>query len=602
MDSNPEVGTNFGYSLDVDTYANEILIGAPFEINNKNQEGAVYRYTYGGGSYGIITGYIPCNITAPVTILINGYAVALPAGDATIVANTIISANITNVTASSSEDNILTIQVISIDLSYINAKLTVSVLDKEILDQLGIQIYTQTQLINDPHSQGRTEFGHVIKFNELGSFIVSAPVSSRYAETTFDASDDENYNNDTLFDNNTTQFVDSFVNAGAVYMYDYLPVYNETVSNPGAYVYAQSVNALNVDYGGQPYYGTALEFTGNYAMIGTPNFRPGYDNGQVVIYNNQSGESDWTVYRNSAPIVNTDAIQNAQLYSISTNNTLNNLDYIDPLQGKILGAVRQNLDIISNADPANYNSPDATNKGSAVWGPSDLGKLWFDTSTTRFVNYHQSNDVVYNSVWWGRVFPGSDVRVCSWITSDVLPIAYPGPGTPNNLDNYVVQYRLNSTGSIVPVYYYWVRNTNIVFNQIGKTLSDTICESYISTPLATGISYMAPIQPNVFGLYNCASNINASDTALHIGFATGTNDDVSHSVYSLIRSNYADDFLPGLPGTGTNIVPGSLYNKMLESFSGVDRTGEVVPDPNLPKPVQSGILTRPRQSFFYNRF
>ena len=601
MDSNPEVGTNFGYSLDVDNYANELLIGAPFEINNKNQEGAVYRYTYGGGSYGIITGYTECNVTADVTILINGYAVTIPAGNASTTADAIASANITNVTASSI-DNILTIQVISIDLAYINAKLTVSVLDKDILDQLGIKIYTQTQLINDPHSQGRTEFGHTIKFNSSGSFVVSAPVSSRYAETTFDASDDENYDNDTLFDNNTTQFLDSFVNAGAVYMYDYLPVYNETTTNPGAYVYAQSVNALNVDYGGQPYYGTALEFTNDYVMIGTPNFRPGYDNGQVIIYNNATGEPDWAVYRNSAPIVNVDAIQNAQLYSISTNNTLSNLDYIDPLQGKILGAVRQNLDIISNSDPANYNSPDATNKGSAVWGPSELGKLWFDTSTTKFVNYHQSDDVVYNSVWWGRVFPGSDVKVYSWVTSDLLPIAYQGPGTPNNFDNYVIQYKLNSTGSIVPIYYYWVRNTNIVFNKIGKTLSDTICESYISTPLATGISYMAPIQPNVFGLYNCKSDINSTDTALHIGFATGTNDDVSHSVYSLIRSNYADDFLPGLPGVGATLVPESLYNKMLESFSGVDQTGGVVPDPQLPKPVQSGILVRPRQSFFYNRF
>jgi len=602
VDSNPEVGTNFGYSLDVDNYANEILIGAPFEINSQNEEGAVYRYTNSGGSYGIVTGTTECNVLTPVTILVNGYSVLIPAGNASTVASAIASAKITNVTASASANNILTIQVISVDLAYINAKLTVSVLDATVLDQLGIQLYTQTQLINDPHSQGRTQFGSTIKFNESGSFVVSAPASARYSDTTFDASDDENYNNDTLFDNNTTQWIDSFNNAGAVYMYDYLPVYNESVINSGAYVYAQSVNALNENYGSQPYYGTALDFNNNYVVIGTPNFRPSYNNGQVIIYNNASGETDWSVYRNSAPIVNTDAIQNVQLYSVTTNNTLDNLDYIDPLQGKILGAVSENLDITSNADPANYNSPDATNKGSTIWGAEELGKLWFDTSTTKFVNYHQSDDVVYNSVWWGRVFPGSDVRVYSWITSDVLPILYQGPGTPRSLDNYVIQYRLNSTGTIVPIYYYWVRNTNIVFNQLGKTLSDTICESYIATPISTGISYMAPIQPNVFGLYNCGSNINNTDTALHIGFATGTNDDVSHSVYSLIRSNYADDFLPGLPGIGDTLVPESLYNRMLESFSGVDQTGAVVPDPYLPKPVQSGILVRPRQSFFYNRF
>ena len=89
-------------------------------------------------------------------------------------------------------NNILTIQVISVDLAFINAKLTVSVLDADVLDQLGIQLYTQTQLINDPHSQGRTQFGSTIKFNSSGSFVVSAPASARYAETTFDASDDEN--------------------------------------------------------------------------------------------------------------------------------------------------------------------------------------------------------------------------------------------------------------------------------------------------------------------------------------------------------------------------------------------------------------------------
>ena len=598
VDSNPEIGTQFGYSLDVDNYANEILIGSPFELNSQNQEGAVYRYTNSGGSYGLIVGTTACNVTTPVTILVNGYSVNIPAGNASVVANAIASANITNVTASAA-NNILTIQVISVDLAFINSKLTVSVLDADVLTEMGIKVYTQTQLINDPHSQGRTQFGSTIKFNSSGSFVVSAPVSARYAETTFDASDDENYDNDTLFDNNTTQFVDSFVNAGAVYMYDYLSVYNETVINSGAYVYAQSVNALNVDYGAQPYYGTALDFNNNSVMIGTPNFRPGVDNGQVVIYNNSSGQSDWSIYRNSAPVVNTSAIQNVQLYSVSTNNTLDNLDYIDPLQGKILGAVRENLDIVSNADPASYN---LDNNASTVWGPLQVGKLWFDTSTTRFVNYHQSDDVVYNSQWWGRVFPGSDVKVCTWITSDTLPISYQGPGTPRSIDEYAVQYSLNSTGSLVPVYFYWVRNTNIVFQKLGKTLSDTICESYIATPLATGISYMAAIQPNIFGLYNCGSNINDTDTALHIGFSTGTSDDVSHSVYSLIRSNYADDFLPGLPGIGDTLVPESLYNRMLESFSGVDQTGAVVPDPWLPKPVQSGILVRPRQSFFYNRF
>ena len=594
------IGEQYGYSLDTNTYGTEILVGSPFQINSDNQEGAVYRYTDGGGKYGIITGLIDCNVVTATTILLNGYAIAIPVGNATVVANAIASANVTNVTATAM-DGKLVISTISNDLANINDKLNLVTLNGNDLYQLGISKYQLTQTINDPHSQGRTQFGTTVKFNESGSFVVSSPVSTRYEETTFDASDDDNYNNDTLFDNNTTQYIDTYDNAGAVYMFDYLGNYNESLSNVGQFVYAQSINAFNVDYGSQPYYGTALDFNNNQVVVGTPNFKPAVNNGQVVIYQNASGVQDWAVFRNSTPIVDVNAIQNAQLYSASTNNTLVNLDYIDPLQGKILGAVAENIDITSNRDPAAYNSPNATNTASIVWGAKQVGKLWFDTSTTKFVNYHQSNDVVYNSKWWGKVFPGSTPAVYSWVTSNVTPDVYAGPGTVRDIDNYAIEYVLNSTGAIVPVYFYWVRNTNKVFTQLDKTLSDTICEAYITAPLSTGIAYFAPLLPNTFGLYNTTEYVNNTDTVLHVGFATGTNDDVSHSAYTLIREN-ADDFLPGLPGTTNVTRPESLYNRMLESMSGVDESGAVVPDPNLPKAVQSGISVRPRQSFFYNRF
>ena len=597
----PRIGVQFGYSLDTNNYGTEILVGAPFEVNASNQEGAVYRYTTSGGAYGYIVGSKECYVYDTTTIMINGYQVTIPTGNAASTAGAINAAKITNVTASASA-NILTIRLVNVKLALMNDKLNLQVLQTQILDQLGITVYTQTQTINDPHQQSRTQFGTTVRFNELGSFVVSAPVAARYSHTTFDMTDDENFDNDTLFDNNTTQWVDRFRNAGAVYMYDYLSVYNENLHNVGKFVYAQSVDDKNEDYGAQPYYGTALDFNSNNVVIGTPGFKPGTTNGQVVVYDNSTGVQNWATYRYSAPVVDTDAIQNVQLYSAITNNTLENLDYIDPLQGKILGVVRENLDVVSNADPAVYNSPTANNQGALVWGERQLGQLWYNTSTTRFVNYHQNDSVTYNSKWWGRVFPGSNVQVLSWITSDQLPVNYTGPGTPYDITSYSIEYTTNSTGALVPVYFYWVRNTNIIFSKTGKTLSDTVCESYIGLPTATGIAYMAPIQPNVFGLYNSGDYINANDSVLHIGFATSRNDDVSHSSYNLIKANYASDFLPGLPGVGSAIEPESLYLKMIDSLAGVDTAGGIVPDPFLPKPVQSGILSRPRQSFFYNRF
>ena len=606
----PRVGVEFGTSVDVNRYANEILIGAPYELSDKNYEGAVHRYTNAGEKYGMIVGDTTCTITTPRTILINGFNVTLPIGDATSAATSINIVSIPNVYATTLNGK-LVISLVDTTIGTAGNKLSLSVVDTATLSEIGITIYSQTQKIMCPHPAGRTQFGTVVKFDKSysGSFIASAPVGARYSATTFDFTDDE-LDNDTVFDNNATQWIDVFTNAGAVYMFDYLSAYNENIDNPGNFVYAQSTNSLDINYGTQPNFGTALDFNSNHVTIGTPNFVPntGY-NGQVITYVSQSSTPDWAVYRSSAPVVDVNGIFNIQLFSALTNDTLENLDYIDPLQGKLLGAVAENIDITSNNDPAGYNSPTNT-QGGIVWSSDKVGQLWFDTSNTRFMNYHQ-NDVSYNSQWWGRVFPGSDVAVYSWISSNVPPSQYTGPGVPYNIDNYSVGGVINAEGLIAPIYYFWARNTNIIFEKLGKTLSDTVLEYYIIQPQATGISYFAPLLPSVYALYNSFAYINANDTVLNIGYATGTNDDVPHNQYSLIRANYADDFLPGTPGSGAGYQyrgavgidqPIGLYNRMLDSMCGVDTAGGVVPDPLLPKAVQTGVLSRPRQGFFYDRF
>jgi hypothetical protein len=134
-------------------------------------------------------------------------------------------------------------------------------------------------------------------------------------------------------------------------MFDYLSAYNENLDNPGKFVYAQSTNAKDLDYGSQPYYGSALDFNENRVVVGATNFSPTTNandtNGQVVTYISASNNPDWTVYRSSSAIVDINGIANIQLFSATTNNTLENLDYIDPLQGKLLGAVAENIDVVS---------------------------------------------------------------------------------------------------------------------------------------------------------------------------------------------------------------------------------------------------------------
>lgn len=130
----------------------------------------------------------------------------------------------------------------------------------------------------------------------------------------------------------------------------------------------------------------------------------------------------WSTYRQSARIVDISKIANIQLFSAETNETLDNLDYIDPLQGKILGAARQNIDIISNNDPWDITLQQPR---ALVWGTGKVGQIWLNTSNMRYVNYHQ-DDISYNSQYWGTLFPDSQVAVYTWVLSNVIPDLYLG--------------------------------------------------------------------------------------------------------------------------------------------------------------------------------
>jgi hypothetical protein len=596
------VGAQFGYAVDTTKYGTEILVGSPFEISENNQEGAVYRFTNSGGKFGIVIGTQECQTTATRELLINGYLVSIPAGNATIAANTINEAKITNVQAAASFDNKLIIQVINKDLTLPNEELIIAAADTVTLTELGVEVYAETQVITAPHKDGPTQFGTVIKFNEHDSVVISAPVATRFSATTFDFTDDENQDNDTVFDNNATQFVDTAPNAGAVYMFDYIANSNESLNNTGKFIYAQSINDRSLKYGFNPLYGQSIDFNDNKVIIGSPNFLPESIDGKVTVYENLIGVKDWQVFRSSSEIVDIEGIQNSQLYSARTNDTLVNLDYIDPLQGKLLGSVRQNIDYVSSIDPASYRNDEQLEIQSGfVWGERNVGELWFDTTNVRFVNYHQ-NDVVYNSKHWGTVFTGSDVAIYTWVESIVQPIDYSGPGTPKDISQFTISTKIDASDIAVPVYYFWVRNTNTIVKHRGKTLSDSILESYIRNPRKSGISFVAPLLSNAFALYNSEEYINDTDTVFQIGYATGTNDDAAHTEFTLIRENFADDFLPGIPRRGVAAEPQGLYDRFLDSLAGVDESGAIVPNPFLPKALQSGILARPRQSFFNSRF
>ena len=593
-------GVAFGNSVDTNVQGSELIVGAPFEISSTNQEGAVYRFTNAGRLYGMVTGTKVAAVTSPDSILINGYAAFIPVASIDGIVAAITKANIPNVYASKTSDDKLIIGLVDVSLGPVNNKLNISATSHTLLQELGIQEYSKTQIITEPESvTGATQFGYTVKFNNHNSFAVSAPVAKRVELTTFDFTDDELYSNDTIFDNNFTNFVDGFAGAGSVYIYDYMPAYNETLINPGKYVFGQTANDRLTKIGRNPHYGYTLAFDEYTLLVGCPNYTQNSYHGRVVAYINSANKPNWNVYRKSNEVVDVTRIQTVQLYNNQNNERLTALDYIDPLQGKLLGVVGENLDYIGSYDPAGYNTE--TKNSNLVWGSEFVGTLWFDTTTTRFVNYHQ-DDIVYNSKYWGKIFPGSTVTIYTWTESLVIPLLYTGTGTPYNVDAFTTTYEIDTTGALVPKYYFWVRNSNVLYKDKGKTLSDTVLELYITDPQSSGLSYFAAYKSNAYGLYNARTNINAKNTSLHISFGEGVNKDAAYNEYKLIRDGYSDDFLAGIPSAYTPFnAPEALYEKLLDSLTGVDVQGKSVPDINLPKLMQQGINVRPRQSFFINR-
>jgi addiction module HigA family antidote len=80
-------------------------------------------------------------------------------------------------------------------------------------------------------------------------------------------------------------------------------------------------------------------------------------------------------------------------------------DFFNPLQGKILGAARRNINYIGAVDPADYNNGPVHNLGNS-WAQEHVGEIWWDTDTVRFIDPNQDN-ITYASRRWGQVFPGS---------------------------------------------------------------------------------------------------------------------------------------------------------------------------------------------------
>ena len=588
--SNAVKNDNFGAALDSCSNDCSLYVGAPNATLNSAGKilvsaGYVERLVNQSRVYGIITS----TNTSPVlvagdTLRINDIVIAVPANPNNTVqglVNAINAANVPNVVAVYNANNTMTLSVKNVLAAAPRSKITVLPgMVGTAFDDLGFETYQFTQRITSPLLAEYSYFGKTVNIDtNADNLTIGAIQGTTYKPNTFDSGT-------TYFDSNSTKFVGPVSQSGVVYTFDYLPSASDSITNPGKFVFGQQI--YDVELQSLDQFGYSIDYTGGVLMIGSPRY--GTNNtGRISIFENPKLTPAWTVLREQKPVVDIKLINSVFTYNAITEAETEFFDFIDPLQGKILGAARQNIDYIGSVDPARYNVG-ATNNYGQRWGQMQIGQIWWDTTNVRFVDPNQ-NDIVYASRRWSQVFPGSRVEVYQWIASPTAPVNYTGPGIPKDVNSYNVSTDVNSQGILTVVYYFWVRELQEVATTKGKTLSTTSIAQYIENPRSSGIPYVAFINASTTALYNANPYLSASDTVLHIEFDRQYTEDNVHVEYELVPQDRADGW-----------ISPTLYRKLQDSLCGVDTIGNPVPDIRLSPANRYGIQFRPRQSMFINRY
>ena len=581
--------SKFGTGITVDHSSSNLFIGAPLYNTPAYQNGAVYRFADAAK----ITGYAIGTVANPTTVIgsalyINGFRVELSGTTLDSVVIDINNANLPGVTASK-VDNKLQI------VSKLGSKTKLYFRDhgNDTTSALGLQAYNLEQIIQHPDFGVGENFGYRVAVNEEGdTLIVSSDKAATLKETTFDSVL-------TTFDKESTHYVDQVKDSGAVYQYELLQDTIESIANTGSYVYTQQLVSPNINPNDR--FGYSIDINKTFAIVGAPgNDLYVADGGMVHLYENPTNQHAWEAIRQQNAKVDLDSFNRIFVFNKETNSIINNLDYIDPAKGKVLGIAEQDIDYKTSFDPASYNIvagwPDQISNFNANyhWTEQQVGRVWWNLSTLRYVDYEQDS-LTYRLKNWGSLFPGSSVDVYEWVESPVVPSLYEsqvGDGEPLYNDDTAYSMVTSAdaeSGIIRTKYYFWVKNKKNTA-PAGKSNSTATLANIIENPQLQGIPYATILQSNAMGLFNVKDLLSSDNVVLHVDYANVRNSNSIHSEFELISENNSN-----------SIIPEKILNKLVDSLAGLDRLGQVVPDNTLNAVDRLGISIRPRQTMISNR-
>ena len=455
--------------------------------------------------------------------------------------------------------------------------------------------YTLQQTITAPSSHANMKFGTSLDLNDDGSrLVIGAENFASSREMKFDSGE-------TTFDLQDTNIVDPNTESGGAFT---ATMYNTK------FVIDDRLTSENMSESDD--FGRGVCIIDNSVFVGAPkdDGNTGGDgstklvnDGTVSCYDlTVIGKYAWNNIVTETALIDTDKLGKVFDFDVGSKQIRGYYDLYDPVKGRLLGVADREINIKTAWDPATYNVGDNANT-STPWAENHVGEVWWDLSTVKWLWYEQDTQE-YKHNHWGQIFPGSSIDVYEWVESRVLPSEWnlrtelatqvlSGTALYGDDSQYTVTQRYDSRlDTFVNYYYYWVKGkTNMPANSV-VTRKNTVAyvANLIRNPSAFDIRYYSVTDTNKFMISNI-KGLSQDSIVLNMDFRTNSFDGDAHSVWKLVREG-DKDYKPGQ----------QIEARWWDSLIGKNSTGDLVPDPDLPVNDRYGNNTRPRQSWYIDRY
>ena len=417
--------------------------------------------------------------------------------------------------------------------------------------------------------------------------------------------------NETTFDNGLTSWYDVDGFAGAVYVFNL---------KDDTYFLTEKLLS-NSDLSLNESFGFSVDCKDDVILVGSPDYiQPttqgvtivfeGDQTGMVRLFKKDPSVESWNTIAQQPDLVNIDKLKSFALYDDVNDVKIQDIEIVDHAKLRILSQAEQELSFKTGYDPAIYSqgTADQVVDAQIAWADKHVGKLWWDLSQVKWIEYEQG-DISYKAGNWNRLAPGSSINVYEWVETKLLPsewslladttegLAAGISGQPLYADDTVFSIKtLFNTTTGAPsetLYYYWVANGVLTPDHANRRISAATVRNLILNPAGQNITFAALIGSNSILAYNFADVINESSAVINLQFIKDEDARLNpvHREYQLISE-----------GLGTSLPAEKIERKWIDSLVGYSENGLRVPDQSLPVKQQFGIEFRPRQSMFVDRF